>query len=378
VNILFIWTGVTGYMGDAWRVLSRMEGVCLKVLVQERELGETRFDHAVVLRELDATVVTGDSLAWELIDDDVRQFHPDVIFLVGWRRTLPRHIALSPCFNGVPKILIFDLPFAWTLKKLLAPVVLRAYLKRFDACFVPNAAVRYARWLGFDGGGLGKIETNLFCANVSKFDDIARKRSEMAVYPRRFLFVGRYVREKGIDVLVSAYKQYREWVKAQKGCGISDCAWDLTCCGMGPLKALLEGVEGVRDIGFVQPDELPELFLNHGAFVIASSHEPWGVVLVEAAAAGLPIVCTEACGAAQDVVSKNGFVCKMGDREGIARALCAIHSMEDGIRRKMGEAGVALAAEHSCEAWATHVVDMSQGRVFAGESSSRYQEGGVR
>ena len=38
--------------------------------------------------------------------------------------------------------------------------------------------------------------------------------------------------------------------------------------------------EGVSDIGFVQPSELPRVFLEHGAYVIASRYEPWGVAIV--------------------------------------------------------------------------------------------------
>jgi len=146
-------------------------------------------------------------------------------------------------------------------------------------------------------------------------------------------------------------------------------SWGLTCCGMGPLGALLKGEPGISDIGFVQPDALPDLFLRHGPFVLTSSHEPWGVVLAEAAAAGLPVVCTEACGASLDVVAENGIVCKTGDSEDIARALLDIHMMPDAVRSEMGGKGMALAAAYSCEAWAAHVAGLSarmtrKGAVF--------------
>ena len=357
MNILFVWTGVTGYMGDAWRALACERDVHLKVLIQERK-GEcsTRFDASATLRDLDATVVYGNEFEPGQIDEMARRFRPDVMYIVGWHARLSRHFALCREFAHVPKVLVFDLPFEWSLKKMAAPFVLRPYLRQFCGCFVPGErAIEYARWLGFkDGRGLGWIESGLFCANVRKFEGLAKKRGEMPDYPRQFLFVGRYVREKGLDVLLAAYRRYRVLVGK-----IGGSSWGLTCCGMGPLAGLLAGVEGVRDAGFVQPDDLPDLFLRHGAFVLASNHEPWGVVLAEAAVAGLPIVCTRACGASPDVVKDNGIVCETDNADGIAQALLSIHRMADAERTEMGGRGIGLAESYSCEAWASRVAQMS-------------------
>ena len=357
MNVLFVWTGLTGYMGDAWRALARESGIRLKVVIQAQRQETARFDASVTLRELDYTLLDEDESAdTTQLGEQIQRFAPDVMYIVGWRRTLPRYVATASFLEEVPKVLIFDLPFKWSVKKMIAPVVLRLYLRRFCGCFVPGArAARYARWLGFKENGLGWVETGLFCANVRKFDGVWQRRRGMTSYPRRFLFTGRYVREKGLDVLVSAYKRYRELAGHQP--------WELTCCGMGPLGKLFKGVEGIRDAGFVQPDDLPRIFQEHGAFVITSSHEPWGVVIAEAAAAGLPIVCTEACGAALDVVSGNGAICKVGDCEGIAHAMLAIDLMETESRKEMGRKGLALALQFSCERWVSHVASMTKNIV---------------
>ena len=373
MNILFVWTGITGYMGDAWRTLAQTGGVRLKVLIQARRReSESRFDSAVTLRELDCTVVYGDErFDIRPLDEQVQLFRPDVVFIVGWHARLSRHFAMCRGLAQVPKVLVFDLPLEWSLKKLVAPFVLRPYLRHFCGCFVPGErAAAYARWLGFkDGAGLGWIEERLFCANVRKFEGLSERRLALPSYPRQFLFVGRYVKAKGLPVLVAAYRRYQALLARQGGDAPRSAPWGLTCCGMGPLGGLLAGVEGVRDAGFVQPDELPDLFLSHGAFVLASIHEPWGVVLAEAAAAGLPIVCTRACGASQDVVKDNGIVCETGDDESLAQALLRIHRMADAERAEMGKRGKALAERYSCEAWATRVVAMSM-RIKANEGAA--------
>ena len=129
--------------------------------------------------------------------------------------------------------------------------------------------------------------------------------------------------------------------------GVSD-PWGLTCCGSGHGGHLLDGVEGITNLGFLQPSELPDVFAAHGTFVLASSYEPWGVVIAEAAASGLPIVCSDACGAADELVREyyNGLVTNAGDAESLARALRWIHDHEDLLPR-MGERGRALAEAFS-------------------------------
>ncbi|MFM9058016.1 MAG: glycosyltransferase family 4 protein, partial [Planctomycetaceae bacterium] len=173
-------------------------------------------------------------------------------------------------------------------------------------------------------------------------------RAAGVAYPRRFLYAGRYVREKRIDVLVAAYRRYRSLVGSP---------WELTCCGMGPDARRLVGVEGVRDLGFVQPTEMPRIRAEHGAFVIASDYEPWGHVIAEAVASGLPVVCTTACGAGLELVRPefNGRVVAPGDVVAFADALRWIHDREADLRW-IGERGMPLVAPYAKEVWADRIL----------------------
>jgi hypothetical protein len=60
-------------------------------------------------------------------------------------------------------------------------------------------------------------------------------------WPRSFLFVGRYVSAKAIDLLAEAYQLYRSQV--------SD-PWKLVCCGQGPLSSQLQGQPGLKIAAF--------------------------------------------------------------------------------------------------------------------------------
>jgi glycosyltransferase involved in cell wall biosynthesis len=145
--------------------------------------------------------------------------------------------------------------------------------------------------------------------------------------------------------LVKAYSEYRRNVSNP---------WGLTCCGTGEERKHLDGIPGVVDAGFTPPKDLPTLFRQHGAFVLVSRFEPWGVVVAEAAASGLPVICSSACGAGMDVVRPyfNGIVVAAGDVAGFAHAMRWVHEHEADLP-SMSRKGQALAEPYSAEAWAS-------------------------
>ncbi|GAB3891005.1 hypothetical protein GCM10028803_02380 [Larkinella knui] len=77
------------------------------------------------------------------------------------------------------------------------------------------------------------------------------------------------------------------------------------------LEKLIENDSRIRLIGFIQADELPYYYNLADAFVFASQYDGWGVVINEAIAAGLPIICSDKVGAAREWVidGVNGFIC---------------------------------------------------------------------
>lgn len=353
MRIIFVWTGVAGYMADCWRVLASRPDISLKIVIQERRRHRnTAHDTQRVLRGLDAEVVYDDEpLPKQRWREMLRSFSPDCLFIVGWHAATSRFFATCGEVRSIPKVLVFDLPFQWTLKKLIAPVVLFPYLRLFKAAFVPGAAAqRYARWLGFssqtlgeekDGGGRPSF-SGLFSVDVESYRHIRRDSS----YPRRFLYVGRFVPEKRLDRLAAAYRRYRSLVRDP---------WPLDCFGMGPRETLLQQVEGVNVNGFITPEEMRTCYANHGAFLLASAFDPWPLVLAEASAAGLPVVCTEACGNVREAVGANGVVCPSGDVEAFARAMERLHGMSDAALFDMGAAGLNSVSCYSCGAWAERV-----------------------
>jgi glycosyltransferase involved in cell wall biosynthesis len=133
----------------------------------------------------------------------------------------------------------------------------------------------------------------------------------------------------------------------------------LRIAGTGPLRNIVEREPGVDYQGFIQPQALPSLLASAGCFVIASRFEPWGVVIHEAAAAGLPIICTAACGASDHLVKdgSSGFVVETDDLVSLAEAMKKVSELSSEARTKMGIASYELACQMTPAQWAKLVWD---------------------
>jgi 1,2-diacylglycerol 3-alpha-glucosyltransferase len=82
--------------------------------------------------------------------------------------------------------------------------------------------------------------------------------------------------------------------------------------------------------------------------------EQWGLVVNEACAAGLPIVCSNTVGACDSLVKEgqNGFIFNPQSTEEMSQALLKIHSIDKCDRTAMGQCSQRLVAQHSPEQFA--------------------------
>lgn len=153
---------------------------------------------------------------------------------------------------------------------------------------------------------------------------------------------------KGFDLLLEGYRDYR---------GRVGDPWPLRCCGAGPLASAAASVDGVEHLGFVQPPEMTDILRNHGVLTLFSLYDPWPLVIAEGCAAGLPVVCSEACGSSVELVRHlhNGLLVPTGNSRSIADALCWIHVHYSDLP-EMGRRGVHLAAAYSADTWADRLL----------------------
>ena len=122
-------------------------------------------------------------------------------------------------------------------------------------------------------------------------------------------------------------------------------------CGSGPLCGTVSG-EGVINAGFIQPADLPSIFRQSSVFVLPSHYEAWGVALAEAMGAGLPVIASEACGAAIDLVRPywNGLLVPTASVESLTSGFVWFHNNEDRIV-PMGANAQQTAEPFSAKNW---------------------------
>ncbi|MFL5944392.1 MAG: glycosyltransferase family 4 protein, partial [Gaiellaceae bacterium] len=98
------------------------------------------------------------------------------------------------------------------------------------------------------------------------------------------------------------------------------------------------GVELETITGGLSEDELAQRYADADVFALLSRHEPWGVVVNEAAASGLPLVLSDRVGAAHDLLrdGENGFLVPADDVGAAAGALRKLAASLE-LRRQMGE-----------------------------------------
>jgi glycosyltransferase involved in cell wall biosynthesis len=158
------------------------------------------------------------------------------------------------------------------------------------------------------------------------------------------LFVGRLEREKGVPVLLEA------WREAALGDGAT-----LALAGEGPVPV---AGDGVQRLGRVSRERLPALYAAADVLVLPSIRtatftEPWGLVCNEAMHQSTPIVATDAVGAVVGGLVKdgrNGLVVPQGDASALAARLRAVAYAPD-LRARLGAAAHTDVGAYTYAAW---------------------------
>jgi glycosyltransferase involved in cell wall biosynthesis len=166
--------------------------------------------------------------------------------------------------------------------------------------------------------------------------------------PFQVMFAGRLAGEKGVAVLLDA------WHEA----GIAERDALLVLAGGGPIRARAVA-RGTRFAGALAPAELRNFYAGSDVVVVPSVPtrdflEPWGLVVNEAFDQGVPVIASDAVGAAagglvQD--GRTGLVVPAGDSAALARALRRLHD-DPALRTRLGAAAREAVRAHSHGAWA--------------------------
>jgi phosphatidylinositol alpha-mannosyltransferase len=263
---------------------------------------------------------------------DLLHFHePFVPFLslVMLRRSRSVNVATFHAYAG------------WSLAYEFGRRFLGGYGRRLHGRIAVSAAARHFADRYFPGD-YKAIPNGV---DLSRFEGITPLERWQDGTPN-ILFLSRLEDRKGVMELLKAFRLLR-----RSGC---DCR--LLLAGAGPLEkqvrryVLTRRLGGVELLGRVSEEEKLRLFATADVFVApATGRESFGIILLEAMAAGRAIVASDIHGY-RSVVRRGeqGLLVPPRDPQALAEALRALLA-DEGLRRRMGEAGRLRARQFSWE-----------------------------
>jgi 1,2-diacylglycerol 3-alpha-glucosyltransferase len=244
----------------------------------------------------------------------LRELEPHIVAIPGWSSSAALSALAWCCATRTPAILMsdstaYDERRTWWREWLKSRVV-----RLFSTAHVAGAShVDYAVALGMPRERVfiayDVVDNDYFSAQSEKVRAAASTlRLQHGLPENYFLASSRFIEKKNLPRLLEAYAAY----VAQVGTD----AWSLVMLGDGPLKTALTNqiaslglADKVLFPGFKQYHELPIYYGLARVFIHASTTEQWGLVVNEAMASGLPVLVSERCGCAPDLVKNgvNGF-----------------------------------------------------------------------
>ncbi len=312
-------------------------------------------------------------------------FNRETVFIPGWSGKAA-FVALSWCARqGVPAIAMSE-STEWDERRgAWREAVKRRIAGLFSAALVGGRPHKeYMARLGMPAEriflGYDAVDNGYFLENAEKLKSETLKletRRKYGLPEKYFLASARFIQKKNLPGLIEAYARYRvlaenaenlkpETLKTkstspqpspQSGEGESEIGnrkseiWNLVLLGDGPLKPdlcrLISDLRlGARVLlpGFKQYPDLPAYYGLAGAFIHASTTEQWGLVVNEAMASGLPVLVSNRCGCAADLVQEgvNGFTFDPYGIEEMAHAMLNISAFQNVRLSAFGDASRAI------------------------------------
>jgi glycosyltransferase involved in cell wall biosynthesis len=190
----------------------------------------------------------------------------------------------------------------------------KTYIERVDAAFSCSKALQ-ERLLKI--APRAKLHTVYNGADVEFFDSSRKDHSG----PKKILHIGKYELKKGQDVLLEAFRHLlNRGVKAQ-----------LTMIGAtGPgiesvRRQAKEFGDRVRMLTDIPHDRIRNYLRDSDLFVLPSRAEPFGIVLLEAGAAGLPVVASRVGGIPEFLYHEHSaLLVEPEDAQGLAEAMARV------------------------------------------------------
>jgi glycosyltransferase involved in cell wall biosynthesis len=292
----------------------------------------------------------------------LEQMNPDVVAVNGWNN-FGSPIAANCCLRRRIPIVVMsessrqDEPRTWwkeAIKRRIVGLYSAALVggQRHVEYLVELGMPRERVFTGYD-----VVDNHYFARRTAEIrNSNFELRNKRGLPENYFLASARFIEKKNLSTLIEAYAEYRRrssaFAKATADKEIAaNVPWDLVVLGDGPMQETLNSQlstlnlnEHVHLPGFKPYDELPVYYALANAFVHASTTEQWGLVVNEAIASGLPVIVSERCGCAPELINGNGFTFDPTNEHELTARLLEMASLSDQERKRLRENSYRIAA----------------------------------
>ena len=291
---------------------------------------------------------------WRTLDE----IKPQVVVLPGWSYPDALSALLWCAQTGTPAVVMSE-STAWDEPRVVWKEWIKRRLVQLNSAGLAGgtphrdylAQLGLAReniFLGYDA-----VDNDYFRRNSAEVRSQKLEiRNKLGLPEKFFLASARFVEKKNLLRLIQAFARYRAAADQSK-----TEIWPLVLLGDGELKSEIKnlisklGLETLIQLpGFKQYEELPAYFGLASVFVHASTTEQWGLVVNEAMASGLPVLVSNRCGCAADLVlsGENGFQFDPTNVDELAQLLLKI-SAKDFPLADFGAASQRIIAHWGAE-----------------------------
>ncbi|HIP35666.1 MAG TPA: glycosyltransferase family 1 protein [Crocinitomix sp.] len=291
------------------------------------------------------TVLVKDDFTQKELLEKITSFSPDIIVCSGWMDK--NYLKTVKSFKKqIPTVLTLDNHWNGSFKQKIASFISPFYLtNRFTHAWVPGKPQQeFAQKLGFKNILLG-----FYCADVNSYNNFYKKQS--AGFKKRFLYVGRYVKHKGI------YEMWQAFIELQNELPNE---WEMLCIGTGDEWDNRIKHPKIKHIGFVQPNNMWQYLQEKSVYILPSKFEPWGVTVQEFAITSCPLILSKNVGANEQFLihNQNGILVDDVTIKTLKNAMKIIMNKSEDELLKMSETSHKLGMSYTPKMWTEKILSI--------------------
>jgi len=250
---------------------------------------------------------------------------------------------------GIPYFINCDgafLPTNKGLKEKIKNIIKKRYISHAYKCFASGQyAAKYFEYYGAESENIiihpfSSLHDQDMINLRQKKSDVSALRKELGLKDKKTVIsIGQFIHRKGFDILLEAWSNLDE-------------EYQLIIIGGGDERPQYEEIiekkeySNVKIINFLHKEEIISYYKVADVFALATREDIWGLVIIEALAYGLPIVSTNRCIAACELIEKGAKGCIV-ECENISNFHDAIENML--ALNYDGTSNIEIAREYTIE-----------------------------